>query len=170
MASSGTLYRPASRLVTDRPRRQTVQINIPDCVSSEHDLEDATRARQTGGDYIAEFGQDAESLNEVVMAVDIRDRGTVGCSYYVAGEEKLYFMEDVKLGGPDVIEACNVSTSGLQTRTDMMTVKLHIEPTVVLVSTKMDEAIIDRLDPDMRLRNLSVDETGITARINRVRH
>jgi DNA mismatch repair protein MSH5 len=76
-------------------------------------------------------------------------------------------MEDVKLGGPDVVEACKVSTSRFQTRTDMMTVKLHIEPTVVLVSTKMDEAIIDRLDPDMRRRNLSVDETGIAPRNNR---
>jgi len=49
----------------------------------------------------------------------------------------------------------------------MITVKLHIEPTVVIVSTKMDEAVIDRLDPDMRRRNLSVDETGIAPRNNR---
>lgn len=39
------------------------------------------------------------------MAVDVRERGTVGCAYYVAAEEKLYFMEDVKLGGADVVEA-----------------------------------------------------------------
>jgi hypothetical protein len=51
-------------------------------------------------------------------------------------------------------------------RTDMKTVKLYIEPTVILVSTRMDDAIIDRLDPDMRRRNLSVDETSTTARTN----
>ena len=39
------------------------------------------------------------------MAVDVRERGTVGCAYYVAAEEKLYFMEDVKLGGADIVEA-----------------------------------------------------------------
>jgi DNA mismatch repair protein MSH5 len=39
------------------------------------------------------------------MAVDVRERGTVGCSYYVAREEKLYLMEDVKLGGPEVVDA-----------------------------------------------------------------
>lgn len=49
---------------------------------------------------------DDDSLNEVVMAVDLRDRGTVGCAYYVAAEEKLYFMEDYQLGGADIIEAC----------------------------------------------------------------
>jgi len=46
-----------------------------------------------------------DSLNEIVMAVDVRSRGTVGCAYYVAREEKFYFMEDVKLGGADIVEA-----------------------------------------------------------------
>lgn len=49
---------------------------------------------------------DDDALNEVIMAVDIRDRGTLGCAYYVAAEEKLYFMEDYQLGGADIIEAC----------------------------------------------------------------
>lgn len=52
--------------------------------------------------------QDSEtdnSLDHVIMAVDMRDKGTVGCSYYVAKEEKLYMMDDVKYGGIDVIDA-----------------------------------------------------------------
>jgi DNA mismatch repair protein MSH5 len=40
------------------------------------------------------------------MALDMRDRSTVGCCYYVAREEKLYLMEDVQLGGLGVIDAC----------------------------------------------------------------
>lgn len=48
--------------------------------------------------------EDADLLNEVIMAVDMRERGTVGCSYYVAQEEKLYFMEDVKMGNVETIE------------------------------------------------------------------
>jgi DNA mismatch repair protein MSH5 len=45
-----------------------------------------------------------DSLNEVIMAVDFRGHNTVGCCYYVARDEKIYFMEDVKLGGFDVVD------------------------------------------------------------------
>jgi DNA mismatch repair protein MSH5 len=50
-------------------------------------------------------GASDEALDEIVMAVDMNPRGTVGCAYYVAAQEKLYFMEDIELGGPDVIAA-----------------------------------------------------------------
>ncbi|KAJ9647903.1 chaperone ATPase hsp78 [Coniosporium tulheliwenetii] len=79
---------------------------------------------------------DADTLDEVVCAIDIRGRGTVGCSYYVAREEKLYFMEDVQLGGVDVVDA----------------LKPYIDPTIILVSTRVDDAVIDRLDPELRSR------------------
>jgi len=46
-----------------------------------------------------------ESHNDIIMAVDIRDRGTVGCCYYAASNEKLYFLEDVQLGHADTVEA-----------------------------------------------------------------
>lgn len=45
-----------------------------------------------------------EDLCQVVMAVDIKERGTVGCCYYIAEEERLYILEDVEQGGMDVIE------------------------------------------------------------------
>ena len=48
--------------------------------------------------------EDDDALDEIVMALDLRERGTVGCCYYVAREEKLYFMDDVKFGGMDVID------------------------------------------------------------------
>ena len=51
-----------------------------------------------------DFGDD--SLNEIIMAIDVRMRGTVGCAYYVAKDQRLYCMEDVKLGGPNVVEQC----------------------------------------------------------------
>jgi DNA mismatch repair protein MSH5 len=47
-----------------------------------------------------------DSLNEVIMAVDFQGHNTVGCCYYVARDEKIYFMEDVKLGGFDVVDTC----------------------------------------------------------------
>ncbi|KAB2576043.1 MutS protein-like protein 5 [Lasiodiplodia theobromae] len=77
---------------------------------------------------------DIDALDEIIMAVDIRERKSVGCSYYVAREEKLYLMEDMKLGDVEVID----------------TLKLHIDPTVVLVATRADDSVLDKLDPERR--------------------
>ena len=55
--------------------------------------------------------EDADYLNEVIMAIDLRDRGTVGCCYYVAMDEKLYLMEDVKHGGLEIVQACEKTTA-----------------------------------------------------------
>ncbi|KAF7193999.1 MutS protein-like 5 [Pseudocercospora fuligena] len=95
---------------------------------------------------------DDETLNEVAMAVNVTDRGTVGCAYYNARAETLYFMEDVPLGGADIVDA----------------LKLFIDPTMILTSTKCNEETISRLDPEMRdahLRAASVDgrsdQTGL---------
>lgn len=54
---------------------------------------------------------DEDELNEVVMAVDMRERGAVGCAYYVAQSESFYFMDDFKLGGVDIIDMCKISNS-----------------------------------------------------------
>jgi DNA mismatch repair protein MSH5 len=78
--------------------------------------------------------QDDDTLNEVVMSVDMTPRQTVGCCYYVARDEKLFFMEDIQLGDADVVEALRVL----------------INPTVILVSTKIDDTVIDRFDPEAR--------------------
>jgi DNA mismatch repair protein MSH5 len=51
----------------------------------------------------------ADHLNEVIMAIDLRERGTVGCCYYVAMEERLYLMEDVKYGGLEVVQARKIA-------------------------------------------------------------
>ncbi|KAI9656836.1 MAG: MutS protein msh5 [Bathelium mastoideum] len=71
------------------------------------------------------------------MAVDLRDRSTVGCCYYVARDEKLYFMEDVKLGSADNVDS----------------LKLFVEPTVVLLPGRIDDTVVERLDPETRTRS-----------------
>lgn len=53
-----------------------------------------------------DFELELDVLGEVVMAVNKTDRGTVGCAYYVAREEKLYFMEDAQMGGADIVDSC----------------------------------------------------------------
>lgn len=78
--------------------------------------------------------EDDDSLNEIIMAVEMRERGTVGCAYYVAREEKLYLIEDIKMGNLDIID----------------TLKLHSQPTVVLISTRSDEKLETHLNKEAR--------------------
>ena len=47
---------------------------------------------------------DGDTLSEIIMAVDMTPRSTVGCCYYIAREEKLYFMEDIQIGDVDIVD------------------------------------------------------------------
>lgn len=78
--------------------------------------------------------EDADEMNEVILAVDMRERGTLGCAYYIAREEKLCLMEDIKMAGLEIID----------------TLKLHAQPTLVLVSTRSDERLEQHLAKDAR--------------------
>jgi DNA mismatch repair protein MSH5 len=84
------------------------------------------------------------------MAVDLKEKGTVGCCYYVAREEKMYFMEEVKLGGIDVVDICESLFVFMCNLSNFSTVKVYIEPTIILVSSKVDDAVIDKFDPEAR--------------------
>ena len=44
--------------------------------------------------------------DEVIMCVDVRERGTVGCCYYQSSTGSLHLFEDVQCGGLDVIGNC----------------------------------------------------------------
>lgn len=78
--------------------------------------------------------EDSDAMNEVILAVDMRDRGTIGCAYYIAREEKLCLMEDIKMAGLDIID----------------NLKLHAQPTLILISTRSDESIEEHLAKDAR--------------------
>lgn len=95
---------------------------------------------------IAEREED-DSLNEVVMAVDLRDRGTIGCAYYIAREQKLYMAQDVRSGGIEIIETRKHLSDLSQRMADPGEVKLYVQPTVILLSTKSDESVSTCLDP-----------------------
>ncbi|RYO26585.1 hypothetical protein AA0111_g7984 [Alternaria arborescens] len=103
-----------------RPREQVRRGPFPDT------------STDTPSEARNEAEENDDTLIEVIMAVDLTPRGTVGCCYYVAREEKLYFMEDIQCGDVDVIEA----------------LRTFIEPTVILVSTKIDDKVIERFDPE----------------------
>ncbi|PGH01372.1 DNA mismatch repair protein MSH5 [Blastomyces parvus] len=63
-------------------------------------------------------------LCQVVMAVDMKERCSVGCCYYVADEQKLYLLEDITSGGLEAIES----------------LKLDVQPTLLLLSTRADQS------------------------------
>lgn len=65
----------------------------------------STHSNPQQGDLHAEHDDiNDDTLSEVIMAVDMTLRGTVGCCYYVAREEKLYFMEDIQIGDVDIVD------------------------------------------------------------------
>jgi hypothetical protein len=58
--------------------------------------------------------EEEDNLDEIVMAFDMENGETVCCSFYVAGEEKLYLMEEVKFAGLDVIDTCELTSPALR--------------------------------------------------------
>lgn len=73
-------------------------------------------------------------MNEVILAVDMRERGTIGCAYYVTREEKLCLMEDIKMAGLEIVD----------------TLKLHAQPSLIIISTRSDEKLEEHLAKDAR--------------------
>jgi hypothetical protein len=98
---------PSRASVTSAPARPRPQVRIADTHNDDpyEATINETSDQHSVDPFHAETDDDADTLNEVVMAVDLRDRGTVGCAYYIARDEKLYFMEDAHLGGVETVEA-----------------------------------------------------------------
>ncbi|KIW63518.1 hypothetical protein PV04_08515 [Phialophora macrospora] len=90
--------------------------------------------------------QDDDFLEQVIMAIDIKEKGKVGCAYYIAGEERLLCMEEVTDGGTEIVEK----------------LKLDLQPSTVILSPRSDAAV-DNANDRLR-RNLSLvdgDETHL---------
>lgn len=51
--------------------------------------------------------QSIDDLGQVIVAIDMRESGTIGCSYYSAQEETLYLMGDIRFAGNDTIDSCS---------------------------------------------------------------
>ena len=62
---------------------------------------DAARAIEIEGEY-----EEDSDPDEVVMCVDMKGQGTVGCCYYESSTSSLHFIEDFQCGGLEVIECC----------------------------------------------------------------
>jgi DNA mismatch repair protein MSH5 len=49
---------------------------------------------------------ETEDFDQIIAAIDMREAGTVGCSWYSAHEEKLYLMEDIKFSNTEILDTC----------------------------------------------------------------
>ncbi|KAL9099242.1 MAG: hypothetical protein Q9163_005233 [Psora crenata] len=83
-----------------------------------------------------------ERLDEIIMAVDVSHKGDVGCCYYVAMEEKLLLLSEVSCGGLEVIN----------------TLKVHIQPTVVILSLRVPEDVEECFNPHSRTEIADTEE------------
>ena len=62
-----------------------------------------------------------ELLDHVIVAIDVKETGNVGCAYYIAREQRLLCMEDVPKGGVESIERRQSSSQMLSScRTNMV--------------------------------------------------
>ena len=66
--------------------------------TSDHDI--ASR------NEIEEAQEEGRTSEEVIMCIDVRDRGTVGCCYYDSSTGSLRLVEDIRCGGLDAIDTC----------------------------------------------------------------
>ncbi|RDW66204.1 hypothetical protein BP6252_09839 [Coleophoma cylindrospora] len=67
--------------------------------------------------------EEYDSVNEIVMAIDVQKRDAFGCAYYNAREEKLFLMQDSNLTTMEIIATLN----------------LHAQPTIVLIRKNSGE-------------------------------
>jgi DNA mismatch repair protein MSH5 len=132
-ATRGVGSRSASRVYDSSPplptgisrpgRTLRASSGRPSTVDHASDSEQGGRAH----DVLSEEGDD--TINEIIMAIDMRGHGsqgsTLGCAYYVVLEQTLYLLEDVAMAGVDLVE----------------TLLLHAQPTTVLISARAPETL-----------------------------
>ncbi|RDL41993.1 p-loop containing nucleoside triphosphate hydrolase [Venustampulla echinocandica] len=104
---------------------------VPESPSSR--TGDVVQARVEETDAEVQLREESDSINEVIMAIDMK-AGNVGCAYYVARDETLYLMQDIKSGGLDIVD----------------TLKLHAQPATIVISTRSEEKLEEHLSKEAR--------------------
>ncbi|KAL5041643.1 hypothetical protein BDW71DRAFT_217621 [Aspergillus fruticulosus] len=75
------------------------------------------------GGNVSSIGQSAEDdVDQVIAAIDLREAGTLGCSYYSAPEKILHLLGDIGHSNTGIID----------------TLVIQIKPTILLTSTRLD--------------------------------
>jgi DNA mismatch repair protein MSH5 len=126
--SSPTLPPPKQKRASLRPPTSHITSNLPSPAGLDEHVEESEAEEDI------QRREDADSLNEIIMAINMKERGTLGCAYYIAREEKLCLMEDIKMAGLDIVEL----------------LKLHAQPTILLISSRAEEELEDHLMREAR--------------------
>ena len=92
--------RVTKRVSLDLSKARPGSSNSPSHIRSAHHHSLSSVA--TSGVYIEEDS----NPDEVIMCVDMRERGTVGCCYFESSTGSLHLVEDIQCGGLDVIDTC----------------------------------------------------------------
>lgn len=80
-----------------------------------------------------------DDLEQVMVAIDIRESGTVGCSYYSAQEETMYLLGDMQSAGTEILDSCSLNNPIHRFKdTNQALVVIQIKPTVLLLSPRVD--------------------------------
>jgi DNA mismatch repair protein MSH5 len=101
-ALQGQGHRRSSRDTSERP---------PSSLDTRTHIRHGTVDADDTSQIAREEPPDVELLSEVIMAVSLTDRGAIGCAYYVAQTETLYFMEDVQMGDAEMVDSCKQACS-----------------------------------------------------------
>ncbi|EPE36247.1 P-loop containing nucleoside triphosphate hydrolase [Glarea lozoyensis ATCC 20868] len=106
---------------------------------------DVLRVHAAETDAEIQEREEHDSVNEIMMAVDIKKGGSVGCAYYTAREETLYLMQDIPSGDLAIVD----------------TLKLHVQPTTIIISTRADEELEQHLSKDARAIERGEDDNDV---------
>lgn len=97
------------------------------------------------------------------MAVDKIGKDTIGCAYYVARDGVLRCMEDMHDVQESILDTCMCSTCHRYRPQLTDAVKLDIQPTIILLSSRIDHMFdldvtrSDRIDSDGKHSRKRVD-------------
>ncbi|KAE8401294.1 muts domain V-domain-containing protein [Aspergillus pseudonomiae] len=121
--SNTTSHSSHSRLSHDRGTQSSASYNPPSSSRRSPILRQPLFNDSRGylpGSPIQQLTDD--DLDQVIVAVDMRESGTVGCSYYSAQEETLYLLGDMQLAGTEILDSLVLQT----------------KPTALLLSPRVD--------------------------------
>jgi DNA mismatch repair protein MSH5 len=102
--SSGVPNAASSRFLRSSPPLAPNPIRPSREELGTFDLENSTGADLSSDTQRYTAVQSIEDDSSIIMAFDMLNNSTIGCAYYNAAEEKLYFMQDSKLGDNSFIE------------------------------------------------------------------
>ncbi|KAJ5628099.1 DNA mismatch repair protein MutScore [Penicillium lividum] len=122
------------RTAKSRPSFEARVTSAPSPVQRNPVHPESSAARQLRTPFRSETHHEADYLGSsndddpghVIVAIDIKDYGTVGCAYYSAEEENMYLLGDSRSGGMETID----------------TLIAQIKPTVILTPPRVDLASI----------------------------